>query len=75
MTEPDFFDNLPDETFLDENGQITKDWKGYWRYRLQNPTTRREVRQEKTATRKRIHRTNRKKTRKWLTDLKTDYSD
>lgn len=74
MTEPDFFDKLPDNIFLDENGQITKNWKDYWKYRSQNPTTRREVRQEKAATKKRIHRTNRKRTRKWLTDLKTDYS-
>lgn len=75
MTGPDFFDNLPDKTFLDDDGQINKTWKDYWKVRLRNPTTRREVRQEKAATRKRIHRTNRKKVKKWLDDLKADYSN
>jgi len=73
MTEPDF-DNQPDKIFLDENGEITRNWKTYWRHRLQNPITRREVRQEKAATRKRIHRTNRKKTKRWLNDMKSDLS-
>jgi len=63
------FDNLPDETFLDPDGQITKKWN----YRMANPITRRETRQEKAETRRRIHRSNRKKVKKWLDDIKDQY--
>lgn len=67
--------NLGDRDFLDENNQIRKYlWKDYWRFREQDPETRREVRNEKAATKKRIHQRNRRNTRDELKQIKDRYS-
>ena len=57
--------NLGDRDFLDENNQIRKYlWKDYWRFQEQDPETRREVRNEKAATKKRLAPTARSTTSK-----------
>lgn len=67
-------DNLKDKDVLDENGFITKrNWKSYWRLREQDPETRREVRQEKAAQKKRLHRKTRHSNKKHLKNLRFDY--
>jgi len=67
-------DNLKDRDVLDENGFIRKrNWKDYWRLREQDPETRREVRQEKAAQKKRLHRKTRHSAKKWLNNLRNDY--
>jgi len=62
--------SLSDRVFLDENNQIRKyNWKNYWRIREQDPETRREVRNEKAATKKRIHQRNRRDAKVGLKQL------
>ena len=64
-----------DQEFLDHNNQIRKDfWKTYWRLRAADPETRREVRCEKAATKKRIHQRNRRNTKGELKQIKDHYS-
>lgn len=64
-----------DRDFLDENNQIRKYlWKDYWRFWEQDPETKREVRYEKAATKKRIHQRNRRNTKDELKQLKDQYS-
>lgn len=66
--------NLGDRDFLDENNQIRKYlWKDYWRFQEQDPETRREVRNEKAATKKRIHQRNRRNTKGELKQIKNHY--
>ena len=66
--------NPIDRDFLDENNQIRpKLWKDYWRFREQDPETRREVRIEKAETKKRLHQKDRRNTRERLKDIINDY--
>ena len=63
-----------DRDFLDENNQIRLNfWKEYWRFRAQDPETRREVRIEKAETKKRIHKKDRRNTKENLKHLKNEY--
>lgn len=63
-----------DRDFLDENNQIRlSKWKDYWRSREQDPETRREVRVEKSETKKRIHKQGRRRTKSQLRDMIEDY--
>lgn len=67
-------EELKDKDVLDEDGFIRKrNWKEYWRQREQDPETRREVRQEKAAHKKRLHRKTRHSAKKWLKNLTQDY--
>jgi hypothetical protein len=67
--------DLGDRDFLDENNQIRKYlWKDYWRFRELDPETKREVRYEKAATKKRIHQRNRRNTKGKLKQIKDSYS-
>jgi hypothetical protein len=66
--------NPVDRDFLDENNQIRlKLWKDYWRFREQDPETRREVRIEKAETKKRLHQKDRRNTKGKLKDLINEY--
>ncbi len=63
-----------DRDFLDENNQIRLNlWKDYWRFREQDPETRREVRMEKAQTKKRIHQRDRRDTKGKLKHLINEY--
>jgi hypothetical protein len=73
VTTKDYSGEFFDEDFLDKNKQIGKNWKKYWKLRQNSPVLRREVRQEKAATKKRIHRKNRKNIRKYLNDINSEY--
>lgn len=64
-----------DRDFLDENNQIRLSlWKNFWRFREQDPETRREVRIEKAETKKRIHQRDRRFTKTRLNYMKNEYS-
>ena len=66
--------NPIDRDFLDENNQIRLTlWKDYWRFREQDPETRREVRFEKAQTKKRIHQKDRRNTKGKLKDIINEY--
>jgi hypothetical protein len=68
------FYNPADRDFLDANNQIRKEiWKNYWRLRALDPETRREVRCEKAATKKRIHQKDRRHTRDKLRQMTVNY--
>jgi len=61
------FDNPQDRDFLDENKEISKYiWKEYWDSRQKNPETRWEVRKDKAATKRRIHKKGRRDIKKDL---------
>ena len=66
--------NPIDRDFVNENNQIRLHlWKDYWRFREQDPETRREVRIEKAQTKKRIHQKDRRNTKGRLKSIINEY--
>ena len=70
-----FYNHYPsDRDFLDANNQIRLSiWKEYWRFREQDPVTRREVRIEKAETKRRIHKKDRRNTKNRLKHIMNEY--
>jgi len=68
------YDQPADQDFLDQNSEITKHgWKDYWRFQEQDPDTKREIRKRKSATKRRIHKKNRRGTKDQLRNIKGQY--
>lgn len=58
--------NMKERDFLNEDESIGKEWKYYWQDKEQDPKTRKEIRKEKSAAKKRLHRKARRNTKQML---------
>ena len=64
---------MKDKDFLNDDESIkNKEWKDYWKDKEHDPSARREVRKEKSATKKRLHRKARRNVKQMLDEFEAN---